>query len=343
MKTKLLLIIGFFLITAFQIKAQTVWRTDPFDWQNAYGTAQNSERDGAFCRTSDDNYLLVANSQGTDQTLLYLAKVDFDGNTIWEKTQQIKDFNYSLHHTTVCEGEEGYFYIGGGYHIDNNTPWKPYLIKINNNGDTVWVKLLEGQQYVQYYFNNLIKGNDNSIIATGLFEDYKIIKFDYNGDTVWTLNRQVNEIFALGDRYLAITSNGKLLYVNEDGSIQNQIPAPFYGTQAAARTSDGCIIIKGVETGCYGISKITINGDIVFKTCDLNISCQYLKETQNANIICLGGYSDWYSTHDFRVYLLDNNGNYIKDTILYRSGLNEYPRGLLIPTNVKFNSLKIRI
>ena len=339
MKNKfLILLLIITTIASSSLKAQNTpynWRGDPFAWQLAFGTEENSEKSGDFCRTSDDNYLLISSSQGLEQTLLYMVKTTLNGEIIWEKTQQIRDFEYTLANYKICEGEEGYYYIGGGYHISNSIPWKPYLIKINNYGDTMWVKTLEGEPLVQYYFNNLIKGNDNSIIATGLFEDYQIIKFNYQGDTVWTLNHRIDRIIAMEDHYIAFEYNttNNLLFINENGEVYNQIQAPFDITQDVTKTKSGTFLIKGYDINiCSGIAKINQLGELIFKNCETNVSNSpiYIQEGLNDNILCLGVYYDGYMATDFRIYLLDENAEYIKDTILYRSELDEIPRGLEI-------------
>ncbi|MBN2662530.1 MAG: T9SS type A sorting domain-containing protein [Bacteroidales bacterium] len=337
MKTKLLLIIGFFLITAFQIKAQTVWKENPFDWQNAYGN-QNADFAGAIYKTTDNSYILAGWTETTLDSL-YVVKTDLEGDIIWERRYKIRDFSAEYMVNSVCEGEDDFYYNGGGGFLNTGpTSWKPILVKINSQGDTLWSKVFNGtnvlgQEYS--FFNNLIKGNDNSIIATGLFEDYKIIKFDYNGDTVWSLNRQIDKIFAMGDNYIAFEHStlNNMIFISENGEAYNQMPAPFEIIQNASKTYNNLFLIKGYDINtASGIAKIDENGEIIFKNTNVIIqnSPVFIEETLNNKILCLGVYYDYYSTNDFKIYLLDEEANLIKDTILYRPGLSEYPRGLLI-------------
>jgi hypothetical protein len=326
MKNKFILLLLYCIAATSVLKAQY----DPFDWQYAFGTT-NYESNGAFCRTSDNNYFMATDTEETINQL-YVAKVTLDGEKLWEKTLTIRDYTYETIHWTLCEGEPDYYYVGGGFLYNAQSHWKPYLIKLDNNGDTVWVKTYNGYpQSTASQIYNVIKGNDNSIIATGLFETNKIVKFNYDGDTVWTINQSVYKILALGDKYLAFVPGGLLLFIDEDGNIINQLPAPFLGTQDIAVTSTNDILILGLDSDSQrGFAKILENGEILFKKYyATNYSViQFIKQTEDNKIICLGIFSDYFATADFRIWLFDESANYIKDTTLYRSGISETPSGL---------------
>ena len=179
MKTTItLLLISIFL----NLPAQNVF-------QKTYG---GGDSDAAYSvqQTMDNGYILVGGtaSYGQGGSDVYLIKTNSLGDTSWSKTyggsnndngccvQQTTDMGYIITGITRSFG-------AGGQDI--------YLIKTNQEGDTLWTKTFGGElddwgSAVQQTLDGgyIIIGSTESY-GSGNF-DYYLIKTDTDGNTMWT-------------------------------------------------------------------------------------------------------------------------------------------------------------
>ncbi len=173
-------------------------------WETTFGNQYN---DAALCikNLSDDNFIISGESR-LENTLtgdVYIAKISGAGTVIWTKI-----FG-GVHDDEVCSSivptSDG-GYMGVGYRrIDPSFVTRVWLLKFNQNGDTLWT---------QYYGvanwslgNSIINTSDNGYAFAGVSS-----KSESGGD--W-------------DFYM-VRLNPETLYVNQNNSDANSLSATIF-------------------------------------------------------------------------------------------------------------------
>ncbi len=158
-------------------------------WTKTFGGA-GDDMGNSVKQTNDNGYIIAGKtySFGSGMGDIYLIKTDFIGDTLWTKTyggtgwdegtsvQQTIDNGYIIAGTTTSFG-------AGGYDV--------YLIKTNENGDTLWTKTYGGT--LDDFGWSVKQTIDNGYIIAGhtynfgaVNSDVYLIKTNENGDTLWT-------------------------------------------------------------------------------------------------------------------------------------------------------------
>jgi hypothetical protein len=158
-------------------------------WTKTYGGA-DLDYGRSVQKTSDNGYIIVGDtySYGSGGPDAWLIKTDANGDTLWTKTYGgvNNDYSYSVQQTT----DNGYIVAGWTYSFGsgNNDVW---LLKTDQNGDTLWTKTYGGANYE--YGITVQQTADTGYIITGYTKsfgagDYDVwlLKTDQNGDTLWT-------------------------------------------------------------------------------------------------------------------------------------------------------------
>ncbi len=184
-------------------------------WTKTFGSSIYYE---SGQQTSDRGYILTGRGPG-NATDVILRKTDLDGNTIWTKTyggSADEWGGYCVRQTS----DQGYIITGmtGSFGAGNYDVW---LIKTDENGDTVWTKTFGGSGYE--YSSFVRQTADGGFIITGGTEsfgsggsDIWIIKTYANGDTAWT-----KTVGGADNEYgLSVqqTSNGRYIVVGFTGN-----------------------------------------------------------------------------------------------------------------------------
>lgn len=140
--------------------------------------------------TSDGGYIVVGQtcSYRAGDPDVYLIKTDSEGDTLWSRKYGGLRSDWG---TSVLETpDNGYIVIGytlsfGASDLD------VYLIKTDEDGDTIWTKTYGGKEYdgglsVQMTSDGgyIIVGETESFGAGG--KDIYLLKTDGNGNTLWT-------------------------------------------------------------------------------------------------------------------------------------------------------------
>lgn len=158
-------------------------------------------------RSDDGNYLVVGSTEsfGTGGDDLWLLKINSDGDTLWARTY---GGPYDDEGTKIKKTADGNYIIlgvtGTGYYT--TAPW---LLKIDDNGDTLWTDTCEGS------INDIKPTFDGGYIAVGTdtlpYENnLLLLKLDEFGTTVWKkLYKVSNRIFP--------TNVGECVQQTEDG------------------------------------------------------------------------------------------------------------------------------
>jgi len=111
-------------------------------WTHTYG-GSDYDRGRSVAQTSDGGYIIVGRtvSFGAGYEDVYLVKTDADGDTLWTRTYggDLWDCGNTIANTT----DGGYIIAGYTYSFGIGEV-NIYLIKINNDGDTLWTRTYGG-------------------------------------------------------------------------------------------------------------------------------------------------------------------------------------------------------
>lgn len=141
-------------------------------------------------QTDDEGYIIagISDSYSSGGDDVYLIKTDSVGDTLWTRT-----YSYSWNDEAWSVGQT----TDGGYIIGGVTGWftpshgDVYLIKTDENGDTIWTRVYGGiesdvAREVQQTFDGgyIVIGYTLSFGAGN--SDVWLLKTDSLGDTLWT-------------------------------------------------------------------------------------------------------------------------------------------------------------
>jgi len=248
-------------------------------WERTYGTGTGYSVE----QTIDGGFIVI----GSGANGVYMVKTDSHGDTLWTKYHHINT------RELFCSGlqtEDGGYIITGSTRPADSWYDDVFLLKTDNNGDTIWSKEYGGykddfgfsvQQTVDGGY--IITGRTESFSAT---QDVYLIKTDSNGATIWTKTygdnyyddgrsvQQTNDggylitgttlIFASGIGWVNLIktdSNGSVLWTTTfDGDDDD------YG-YSGQQTNDGGFITTGLTEADNNISDVLLmktfnNGEI---------------------------------------------------------------------------------
>lgn len=230
-------------------------------WTKNYGGNQE-DRAYDFILCPDEGFLLTGftKSFGNGGKDLYLVKTDKNGNKQWEKTYGWESDEEGISITDATDG--GYFIAGKTSKYDGSGDL--WFMKTSAQGDSLWTKRYGGNRRDEvgevhstkdggFIFAGS-KGNSQTI---GYITNIYVIRFDSDGDTLWTKEMITDYWDAGGDiieqedgtfilagyymnsEYLAkLAADGSLLWEKMPHTDQNG------GFNTIARNSDGNYILS---------------------------------------------------------------------------------------------------
>ncbi len=121
-------------------------------WTKTYG-GNNFDSGSSVIQTVEGGYIIVGytTSYGDGEYDVYLLKIDSSGDIIWTKTYGGNSNDGGAHIQQTYDG--GYVIVGSTTSFGNGES-DIYLIKTDNNGDTLWTRTIgeqldEGATYVE--------------------------------------------------------------------------------------------------------------------------------------------------------------------------------------------------
>ena len=278
-------------------------------FQRTYGTV-NEDNGNSVAATSDGGYII-----GTvyNNGLCGVIKTDANGDTVWTKTYPY--VNTAIDNkgvTSIIQTNDNNYVLVGVLDDEGS-----YILKINNVGDTLWMKR-SGHTVYPVRYSKIIEDNSGNLVIAGSEEPNLanlccfplLIKTDSNGNPIpsWTLNIpcefftgcRLQEIFldnegnyiVSGDAPSPNAPRPRLTKVNTDGSIMWN---KYYTTiNASARG-----ITHSDDNGYLFVGPDWSFGDstILFKT-DNNGNLLWLKKYKGNN-------TSWQGTS-----IVQTNGGY---------------------------------
>ncbi|MBN1183839.1 MAG: T9SS type A sorting domain-containing protein [Bacteroidales bacterium] len=237
------------------------WGSDLLEVSDGYiitGSSRSEDGDIPSNNGYDDIFIMKLNTTGGLQWIKALgASNDEEVNEILEA----RDGNYFL--GVYTQSTDGMF--SGGYGDDDF-----WLVKLDTNGDTSWIKNYGGSgydyltcmSYAQgsgYLLGGETASNDGMIHGFHGGTDIWLVRIDENGDTLWTkcYGGSSNESLQM----ISPTSDGGYLLTGFSYSSDGDVPGNYggYDLFVISIDADGNIIWSKCfggsmyDRGCYGI------------------------------------------------------------------------------------------
>lgn len=260
--------LSFFILIGC-LKAQipdTIWTKiyGGNDYDNSYDVEQ----------TTDEGYIVcgITSSFGAGQGDIWLLKLNTLGDTIWSKIYGGSGYDSGKDVLEVDGG--GYVIIGYSYSFGTGYS-DIWLLRINEEGDTLWTKTFGGSDFD--YANSIIQTSDGSYLIGGTSKypglpdsDIWLIKTNSNGDSLWTKrygddsNENCSKIIQTNDDGYIIAGNTEGfgsaqcdVWIIKTNNLGDTLWTRFYGgpdfdwCSDIHQTIDGGFIVTGF-TKSYG-------------------------------------------------------------------------------------------
>jgi len=214
--------------------------------------------------TNSKSYTIVGATEsfGNGSVDVYLLNIDSLGNYKWSKT--FGGPNIEWGHDLVQTSDSGYVICG--YSNSFNSGYDTYLIKTDKTGHLLWEKTIDFDEWNFMY--SLTKTSDSNYVCAGEihnsqtgFTDGLILKFDQNGDTLWSKtysngkNNRFNAVMESSTGDLVFTGmtefNSEEVWIIKTDSEGNFIWEHTFGDTLndegndIIETSDGRYLITG--------------------------------------------------------------------------------------------------
>jgi len=208
-------------------------------------------------KTNDGNIILAGRMFG----LPAIRKITQDTDIFWTKVYQYNDETDGALNSICSASDNGY--LATGYVDKYNTgEIDVFVVKTNENGDSLWTKTFDGYNQFDEGFCIIEVNNSNILVSTVLEYQFYIpfyIEMTSEGDTVWT--KEFNSNPEMSARSLIEKINeGYILYgyklskLNYSQEIIWSINLPGYGAGG-----DKCF--NKLDNGYLCARKIEINWD----------------------------------------------------------------------------------
>ena len=250
-----------------QLSTGDVWliRTDPTGdtlWTKTYGGTSGRDEAYSIQQTNDGGYIIAGEttSFGAGASDAFLIRINANGDTLWTKTYGGISEEYAV---SIKQTSDNGFIIVGRTHSYGAGSTDVWLIRTNENGDTLWTKTF-GTAGVDYG-NSVNQTTDGGFIVIGRkmsftsgTPDLFLIRTDPDGDTVWTksyngplspysldIGIEAQQL-PNGGFLIAGTADARLWLLRTD-SNGDTLYTKIYsgGCNAMEPTSDGGFIIAG--------------------------------------------------------------------------------------------------
>lgn len=265
------------------------------DWARGY-TTPNLTEGQLVCNAPGDD-ILIAGVDATGLQSITLILIDSSGSYQWIKRYGGTGWE-ALSDVKQCEN--GGFIIAGVTSSFNNSPngvSDGFLMRIDNQGDTLWSKRYEGAPYL-VAIESVVELSDGGFAFSGATngygagaEDILLVRCDSIGDTLWT-----RTYGGPGADY-----NSHLLVMDDGGFL--------IAAQTASFNSLGSLDIYMIRTDANGDTLWTKTiGD------NKNDAPTNLIRTADGGVAILAQSDSWNATgafndYDISLILLDSNLN----------------------------------
>jgi len=240
-------------------------------WTRRYGT-QNHDIAYSVAQLRDGSFIMAGKTWNfesfeTRNSDAYVVKIDSLGNEIWSHSWGT---NYSDGINKILVLEDGYLAAGtyGRYPPSPPEPSLGWLLRLDSFGDTIWTATV-GHDTGFAWFEDMIAVEADNFVTIGRcfangFSNFWMVKFNSDGDTLWTQSLGGNSseygwaiTLAQDGGYVACGYTGSfgagaydswLIKVSPDGdSLWSHSYGYYFSeeTRAIARAQDGGFFLGG--------------------------------------------------------------------------------------------------
>jgi hypothetical protein len=307
-------------------------------WDKIYDLNQQDFGYG-IVQSNDGGYVLTGYTGGYEWPNLLVMKLDSNGDTIWSKIYA--DVGHSQGFSICKSPDNGY--VVSGFTCENENYWNyvMYILKIDENGDTVWSKKFgNGNTFARRVIPTLdggyaVLGGNYTFIATqviflklkesGEEQWSKIYNFNSSPSLMFSIEQSVDSSYILAGRRPAQTGYDDIWLMKLD-KFGDTLWTKTYGEQgihesgyyALPATGGGYIISAKRDTPNYLdeliFIKTNFDGDLLWeKSYGENISqvINVIRNTSDFGYIGTGSLQ--YNTGLIKVYIVKLN--YQGDTL----------------------------
>ncbi len=144
-------------------------------------------------QTPDGGYILVGevNNNGGGVSDVWVIKTDLNGEMVWNRTfdGEGKPLSHDYGTSIALTSDGGYILTAATYTAQDTYGYNVWLIKIDENGNTIWDKKIGGTD--AEYISSVIQTDDGGYVMAGV-DSYSntneavwILKTDENGEILW--------------------------------------------------------------------------------------------------------------------------------------------------------------
>ncbi len=188
-------------------------------WTKTFG-GPNIDYGNDVVETNDNGFIGCgySNSIGLDYNI-FIVKVNSEGIHQWTKNIGGNNWDFANGITQSISNPSQYYIVGETYSLGQGNG-DAFVLKINNNGDTLWMKTFGGQE--NDFFNEVIEDNYGNVYCIGATksqsstENLWIVKLDTNGQLQWnyfhddSINTIGNSITVIGNSDQKINFCGEI-------------------------------------------------------------------------------------------------------------------------------------
>jgi hypothetical protein len=325
-------------------------------WTKTIGESTN-EQGGEIRQTLDGGFIFTS-AIGSNPWSSLVVKTNSSADTLWTRSfgtgGSETDVLLSVEQTT----DNGFLFSGYTNSFGNNNGQADmWLIKTDNNGDTLWTNTYGGLGWEQ---GKAIQTNDGGYLISSVSRSFNnsgqewLIKTNNIGDTVWTklyggyweeyINETIQTIdngFALIGQTNSFGNGGQDIWVIKTNNLGDTLWTKTYGgtnddtAMSIKQTIDGGYII-GASTKSYGngltdfwLIKTDQFGDTLWTKTFGGSSDDFISDchqTSDGGYIILGSTNSFGNGgQDIWVIKTDANGIASTQELLSNKKLNIYP------------------
>ena len=317
--------------------------------QVTFNKTYNNEIDAMFNIVETTNGYIVAEMAGFPifPKKICIRKLDINGDT---QLQKLYGDSNEYHNTySLIRTSDGNYLTGAyNYNIDQDF-FNIYLLKINNNIDSIWEKKIVALSGFNYYSNYVVEASDKGFLITGEIADTAlndgnvfILKTDSLGNELWHSSFGGNK-FDVGYSSVELPDKGFLTlgwtrsfgfgsstnhdyYLIKSDSLGNFKWQKTYGTTlndtpiGITGTNDGNYLIAGNKEITSGtnyngnIIKIDTAGNIIWQKNYGGTSIDelwWVHELDNGDIAAVGSKRNVNQKDEGWIIRIDSSGNQI--------------------------------
>lgn len=182
----------YFLALIALLLIPTISRCQPPDslWAQAYGGVED-EYCPSFLHIPGEGFLLAGGTEsyGSVDPSFWIIRTNESGDSLWSRVYE----GYESASRWVCteRTSDGCFLIAGSANFNEESSEDFWLIKVNENGDSLWSRTYGGNAVD--WCNSIIETSDGCYILAGetrslenWYYDFWMIKTSADGDSLWS-------------------------------------------------------------------------------------------------------------------------------------------------------------